>query len=78
MGTVILNQSVSVPPGQEMILNARVPNVVYRNPALIERTLAIQGLELVGALVELTENAVPWCQFFNRFLRKFVSSRIKK
>ena len=59
VGTIVLNHSVSVPPGQEIILPGKVPNGDYRGPALVEPTLTIQGLEVVGALVELTDNTVP-------------------
>ena len=47
VGTVVLSQSVSVPPGHEMILTGRVPNGDYQGPALLEPTLTIQGLECV-------------------------------
>ena len=59
VGSIVLNKSVSVPPAQEMILTGTVPNGDYRGPALIEPIIAIEGLEFVGALVELTDTTVP-------------------
>lgn len=59
VGTVVLSETVSVPPGREMILTGRVPNGDYRGPALLEPTLSVEGLEFVGALVELTGASVP-------------------
>ena len=43
VGTVVLTETVSVPPGREILLAGRVPNRDYRGPALLQPTLSVES-----------------------------------
>lgn len=60
VGSVMNPKDVSVPPGAELSIQCKVPKCSYRGPALVEPVWVQEGLHLVPALVEVTEdNTVP-------------------
>ena len=60
VGRLVVSTSVSIPPGDESVLKARVPNCDYVGPAIVEPSLEISGLEFVPALVHVEGDTVPF------------------
>ena len=60
VGRLVASASVSIPPGRESVLRARVPNCDYVGPAIVEPSLEITGLEFVPALVHVEGDLVPF------------------
>lgn len=59
VGNVVVSGHTVVPPGEEIVVRAFVPNCDYRGPAVVHPELEIEGLEFISVLVEVSSPSVP-------------------